>query len=245
MNSAPIKVLIADADASVRCCLRTSLAMHGYLVDEARTGEEAVQYAGQRKPDLVLLDMRIPGKGALAVCRRLRASVPQAGLVMIAGSDNEDEKVQALDDGADDYILKPLGARELIARLRAIARRRLTEAPEEPVLRAGDLELNTQYRTLRKGGVPVRLSPTEFDLLSHLMRHAGAPVEHGPLLRAIWGPEYGSELEYLRTYMKRLRQKIERDPVRPEYLITVPWLGYSFCMPAECGGAAAAAHQSS
>jgi two-component system KDP operon response regulator KdpE len=236
MTSVPIKVLIADADASRRRGLRASLMLHGYTVEEARTGEEAVQCADRRKPDLVLLDIDMAGPTA---CQRLRAIIPQAGLVMIAGSDREDDKVRALEGGADDYVLKPFSARELIARMRAIARRTLAEAPESGMLRAGELELNTHCRTLLKGGVPVRLSPIEFDLLSYLMRHADTPIEHARLLRAIWGPESGSELEYLRTYMKRLRQKIERNPVHPEYLITVPWLGYSFCTSAPDRTAAA------
>jgi two-component system KDP operon response regulator KdpE len=213
--------------------------MHGYVVDEARSGEEALQCAGQQKPDLVLLDMDIPGERGLTACQRLRTIIPQAGLVMIANSNREEDKVEALDAGADDYVLKPFSARELIARLRAIARRRLLDTHEQPLLKTGDLELNAQHHTFRKAGVAVRLSPTEFDLLSYLMRHADTPVEHGRLLRAVWGPEYGSELEYLRTYVKRLRQKIETDPLQPKYLITVPWHGYAFCTPAPRLAAAA------
>ena len=242
MSAEPIKVLIAGADASVRHDLRMSLTAHGYAVYEARTGEEAVLYAGRQKPGLVLLDVDLPLKGGLTACQRLRAILPQAGLVTISGSDREDDTIRALDAGADDCVVKPFGSRELVARLRAIARRSLGDGAEQPVLRAGEIELNADRRTVLKGGVPVRLSRIEFDLLRYLMGRAGKPVVHSCLLRAVCGPEYGSELEYLRTYMKRLRRKIERDPGRPEYLITVPWFGYSFSTPAATRQAAAAAH---
>lgn len=242
MHLSPVKVLVVDDDATLRRALRASLAAHGFAIAEARSGEEAIEHAGHWEPHLVLLDIEMPGMGGFIACSRLRAINPQVGLVIVTVRDREEDKIAALEAGADDYITKPFSVRELIARLRAIVRRLATETTEENVLRAGDLELDAHRHALRKAGSEVRLSPIEFDLLAYLMRHANTPIEHGRLLRAIWGPEYGSELEYLRTYIKRLRKKIEADAVHPEYLVTVPWLGYCFRTPAErCGSVVEAA----
>jgi len=166
---------------------------------------------------------------------------------MVTVCETEDNKIRALEAGADDYITKPFSLRELTARLRAIFRRLGASPAGGAVLQAGDLELDIDRRSLRKAGVELHLSPIEFSLLSYLMQHANVPVEHGKLLRAIWGPEYGYELEYLRTDIKRLRKKIEPDAAQPEYLLTVPWLGYRFsypsrpAVPAVAGGSAAGA----
>jgi two-component system KDP operon response regulator KdpE len=231
MTPKPVRVLIVDNDSAMRRALRSSLALHGYAVDEARSGEEAVAGAGQRPPDLVLLDVNMPGIGGIEACRRLRSIAPQAGVVMVTVRDSEEDKVQALEAGADDYVTKPFSLPELHARMRAITRRLTAQPASAALLRAGDLELDVDRSALRKGGAEVHLSPTEFALLAYLMRHTGVPIEHTRLLRAIWGPEYGCELEYLRTYVKRLRRKIERDALHPEYLLTVPWMGYRFCDP--------------
>jgi two-component system KDP operon response regulator KdpE len=231
MSSAPVKVLVVDNDAVIRRTLRGPLAAHGYAVEEARTGEEAIGGASRGQPDLVLLDIDMPGMGGIETCRRLRALLPHTGVVMITVCEREEEKIRALEAGADDYLTKPFSIRELLARLQAITRR-LGSAPEQVLLRIGDLELDTYHRTLRKAGTTIRLSPIEFDLLSYLMQHPNVPIEHAKLLRSVWGIEYGSELEYLRTYIKRLRQKIETDATHPEYLITVPWLGYCLNEPA-------------
>jgi two-component system, OmpR family, KDP operon response regulator KdpE len=232
MNSKPVRVLVVDNDGAMRRSLRASLAAHGYGVTEARSGEEALEEIGERPADLVLLDVEMPGIGGLEACRRIRGAAPQAGVVMVTVCDSEDDKIRALEAGADDYITKPFSTRELIARLRALSRRLGVGQPVAPaILKMGDLELDLERRILRRAGAEIHLSPTEFSLLSYLMRHANTPIEHGKLLRAIWGPEYGSELEYLRTYIKRLRKKIENDAINPEYLVTVPWLGYRFRDP--------------
>ena len=232
MNLKPVRVLVVDNDGAMRRGLRASLAAHGYGVAEARTGEEALEEIGERPADLVLLDIEMPGIGGLEACRRIREAAPQAGVVMLTVCDSEDDKIRALEAGADDYITKPFSTRELIARLRALSRRLgVGQLVAKAILKMGDLELDLDRRILTRGGAEVHLSPTEFSLLSYLMRHANTPIEHGKLLRAIWGPEYGSELEYLRTYIKRLRKKIENDAINPEYLLTVPWLGYRFRDP--------------
>ena len=234
MSSKPVKVLVVDNEAAMRRVLRSSLAAQGYVITEARNGEEALEEIGQRPVDLVLLDIEMPGIGGMETCRRLRVMAPRAGIVMVTICDAEEDKIRALEAGADDYLTKPFSFRELLARLGAIGRRLgVGQTAGTAVLRVGDLELDVDRRLLRRAGEEVHLSPTEFNLLSYLMQHANKPIEHGKLLRAIWGPEYGSELEYLRTYIKRLRKKIENDAINPEYLQTVPWLGYRFCDPSD------------
>jgi two-component system KDP operon response regulator KdpE len=241
MSLKPVRVLVVDNDAAMRRALRGSLAAQGYLITEARSGEEALEEMGQRPADLVLLDIEMPGIGGMETCRRLRAIAPKAGVVMVTICDSEEDKIRALEAGADDYVTKPFSVRELLARLRAVGRRLgVGQAAGTAVLKVGELELDVDRRILRRAGEEVHLSPTEFSLLSYLMQHANTAIEHGKLLRAIWGPEYGSELEYLRTYIKRLRKKIEHDAINPEYLLTVPWLGYRFCNPSEAGVSIAA-----
>jgi two-component system, OmpR family, KDP operon response regulator KdpE len=241
MSLKPVRVLVVDNDAAMRRALRGSLAAQGYLITEARSGEEALEEMGQRPADLVLLDIEMPGIGGMETCRRLRAVAPKAGVVMVTICDSEEDKIRALEAGADDYVTKPFSVRELLARLRAVSRRLgVGQAGGTAVLKVGELELDVDRRILRRAGEEVHLSPTEFSLLSYLMQHANTAIEHGKLLRAIWGPEYGSELEYLRTYIKRLRKKIEHDAINPEYLLTVPWLGYRFCNPSEAGVSIAA-----
>lgn len=232
MSSRLVKVLVVDDDPAMRNTLRGSLKARGYFITEARTGEQALEEMMERPADLVLLDVEMPGIGGMETCRRIRAAVPQAGIVIVTVRDSEEDRIRALEAGADDYVAKPFSFRELLARLRAIARRLdPTERQNPGVLRIGKLELDTERRTLRRSGDAIHLSPTEFALLSYLMQHANIPIEHGKLLRAIWGPEYGCELEYLRTYIKRLRRKIENDALNPEYLLTIPWHGYRFCDP--------------
>jgi two-component system, OmpR family, KDP operon response regulator KdpE len=182
----------------------------------------------------VLLDINMPGLGGLEACRRIRAVAPQTAIVMLTVRDTEDDIVLALESGADDYVSKPFHLRELNARLRALLRRTGAEgAPLSPVVQAGDVELDLERRTLRKGGRSIHLSPREFDLLAFLMQNKNIPLTHARILRTIWGPEYGSESEYLRSYIKALRRKIEDDLDRPQYIVTEPWRGYRFCDPSE------------
>ena len=182
--------------------------------------------------DLVLLDVNMPGIGGVEAGREIRAFTSNIGIVMVTVRDGESEMVRALEAGADDYIIKPIRLRELVARLRAVSRRlRRDDVSEPTLLQAGDLELHINRRELYRQGNIVHLTPTEFELLALLMRNQGTPVTHAKLLRAIWGPEYGTELDYLRSFVKTLRQKIEADTAIPKYIVTVPWVGYRFCNP--------------
>ena len=231
-----LKVVFADDDPAMRRSLCAALKAAGYAVEEARDGEQAVRMIRERPADLVLLDINMPGMGGIEACRRIRAALPSAGIVMITVRETEDDIIQALEAGADDYLTKPFRIRELMARLGAVIRRlRGPAEPETPILRAGKLELDVGHRSLRKGGDEVHLSPIEFDLLLYMMQHREVPLDHARLLRAIWGPEYGQEYEYLRTYVRMIRKKIEDHPARPEYILTEPWLGYRFHDPA-CPG---------
>jgi two-component system, OmpR family, KDP operon response regulator KdpE len=227
-------VLIVDDEPSLRKVLCTSLTAGGFTVEEARSGEEALGVAQHKSFDLVLLDVNMPGIGGVEACRRLRVLLPRAGIVMVTVRDLEDDKVQALEAGADDYVTKPFRLRELIARLRAVLRRtRALETTELPVIQAGSLALDLHRRILWRSGTQVHLSPKEFDLLAFMMQNQGAPLTHVRLLRSVWGPEYGNELEYLRSYVRMLRKKIETDPAKPGHILTEPWVGYRFRNPSD------------
>jgi len=234
MPSPHSSVLVVDDESSLRKALRTSLTASGFDVEEARSGEEALGSVQQHQFDLVLLDVSMPGMSGIDACRRIRGISPQAGIVMVTVRDQEDDKVRALEAGADDYVTKPFKLRELTARLRAVLRRtRMSDAVEPVVLRAGNLEMDLHERILRRNGEEIHLSPKEFDLLAFMMKNAGAPLTHVKLLRTVWGVEYGNELEYLRSYVRMLRKKIESDPSNPEYILTEPWLGYRFRDPSD------------
>jgi len=227
-------VLIVDDEFALRKTLCTSLTASGFAVEEARNGEEAVGAVRQRPFDLVLLDINMPGIGGIEACRRIRGVAPQAGIVMVTVRDAENDKVNALEAGADDYVTKPFRLRELVARLRAVLRRtQVHDQPEETVSTAGDLEIDLQRRVLRRRGQPIHLAPKEFELLAFMMQNQGVPLTHVKLLRSVWGVEYGNELEYLRSYVKMLRKKIEDDPSKPQYILTEPWVGYRFRNPSD------------
>ena len=246
MPANPLKVVVADDDPAMRRSLCAALKTAGYAVEEARDGEQAVRMVRERPRDLVLLDINMPGMGGIEACRRIRAAMPSVGIIMITVRETEDDVIQALEAGADDYLTKPFRIRELMARLGAVMRRlRGPAEPETPILRAGKLELDVGHRSLRKSGDEVHLSPIEFDLLLYMMQHREVPLDHSKLLRAIWGPEYGQEYEYLRTYVRLIRKKIEDNPARPEYILTEPWLGYRFHDPANPQQASVPAAESS
>jgi two-component system KDP operon response regulator KdpE len=232
--SEPFSVLVAHDEPALRKTIRASLAANGYTVEEVCTGGEAVSAVQLRPFDLVLLNVNTPGMSGVEACRKIRALAPRMGIVVVTVRDGgEGDMVLALDAGADDYVTKPFRSRELIARLRAILRRTRMDAGESGILRAGDLKMDLEQRSLSKAGEPIRLSPKEFDLLSFLMRSRDVPLTHVELLHGVWGKDYGHELEYLRTYVRMLRKKIEDDPARPEYIQTEPWVGYRFRDPSD------------
>ena len=232
MHTPLISLLVVDDEPALRRALRTSLGAIGYAIQEASSGEAALGTLQREPSELVLLDINMPGIGGIETCRRIRQLAPDTGIVMISVRGAEDDKVKALEAGADDYVTKPFRFRELLARLRAVRRRtRTLDESHATVLRAGNLELDIDNRMFWKAGKEVRLSQKEFAILAFLMRHREVPVPHARLLQAVWGPEYGGETEYLRTYMKSLRKKIEPDPAKPEYIVTEPWVGYRFRDP--------------
>ena len=229
----PFSVLVVDDEPSLRKTIRASLAASGYSVTEAGTGGEAVGVVRGRPFDLVLLDVNMPGMSGVEACRQIRALAPRTGIIMVTVRDAEEDKVRALEAGADDYVTKPFRFRELIARLGAVLRRTHMDSDESGTVQVGDLKMDIERRLLWKGDEEIRLSPKEFDLLSFLMKNQGIPLTHVKLLHAVWGSEYGSELEYLRTYVRMLRKKIEKDPARPDYILTEPWVGYRFGNPSD------------
>jgi len=222
-------VLIVDDDEAMRRALRTTLSNLGFRVVEAARGEEAVTLIRVTSFDAVLLDVDMPGMGGVEACRTIRRSSPNIPILMLTVMDSEDDKVLALDSGADDYITKPFQLRETIARLRSAVRRRNLVGPDHDTpIRFGEIEIDpNKYRVTRQGK-KVHLTPKEFELLHYLMLHAGEPIPHKRLLNAVWGPQYGGELEYLRTFIRSLRKKIEDDPSNPKYLLTDAYFGYRF-----------------
>jgi two-component system KDP operon response regulator KdpE len=223
------KVLIVDDESAIRRALHNTLHGMGFDVDDAASGEAALDLVREAEYDVVLLDINMPGIGGIRACREIRKSLPRLAILMLTVRDREEDKVTALDAGADDYITKPFNIRELAARIRSAVRRsRVSKVDPDAVMRIGNIELDPARRLVRKSGEPVHLTPKEFDLLRYLMAHAGLPITHLRLLHAVWGPEYGGELEYLRTFVRQLRKKLEDDPAEPAYLLTDSHIGYRF-----------------
>ena len=222
-------ILIVDDDSATRRALRVTLSGMGFTVVEAARGEEALSLVRVTWFDAVLLDVDMPGMGGVEACRSIRHAIARLPILMLTVMDSEDDKVLALDAGADDYITKPFQLRELTARLRSAVRRRNTQDDNRGTsIRHGHLELDpVKYRVMKRGRA-IHLTPKEFEMLHYLMMHAGEPIPHARLLKSVWGPEYGNELEYLRTLVRQLRKKIEDDPKEPAYLLTEAYVGYRF-----------------
>jgi two-component system KDP operon response regulator KdpE len=225
------RILVVDDEPQIRRVLRTTLTAQSYEVHDARTGEEALEAVRQSRFDLILLDMNMPGMGGLETCRELRAG-SEVAIIVLTVHDSEQVTVAALDAGADDYVTKPFSTTELLARIRA-ALRRLPTAPEggPETVRLVNAEINLTTRRVISKGQATRLTPKEFDLLHYLISHPNVPIPHGKLLQAVWGPDYGDQVEYLRVFINQLRKKIEPDPANPRYLLTEPWVGYRFALP--------------
>ena len=222
------RILVVDDDPQIRRVMKATLVGHSYEVMEARTGEEALEKLPQEMPNLVLLDMNMPGMGGLETCRAICAG-SDVPVIILSVRNTEKDKVAALDAGADDYVTKPFGIEELLARIRAALRRSpLAQEGGPRGFSAPDLEIDFETRRVRANGKDVRLTPKEFELLRHLVANAGKPVTHRELLQSVWGPDYGDEPEYLRVFVNQLRKKIEVNPAKPKYILTEPWVGYRF-----------------
>jgi len=222
-------ILLVDDHPQIRRVLRTALIAKGYEVDDACNGEEAFEKLREAKYDVVLLDINMPGMPGTEVCRAIR-STSDVGIIMLTVRSSEMDKVMALDLGANDYVTKPFSTPELFARIRAVQRRNGVEKGDL-LLTLGGVEADFQSRRVTVCGERVHLTPKEFEFLQYLANRPNKIVPHRELLRAIWGPDYGDELEVLRTLVKQLRKKIEQQPANPQYLLTHPWVGYQLRVP--------------
>jgi two-component system KDP operon response regulator KdpE len=225
-----VTILVVDDEPAVRRTLRANLLARGYDVMAVETGEEALVHFDQHPSDLVVLDLMLPGLSGLEVCEALRAqsSVP---ILVLSARGEEATKVKALDLGADDYLTKPFGIDELLARVRALLRRLGSAAGGDTIVKVGDLTLDPAGHEIRRDEAKLNLTPREYDVLSYLIRNTGKVVTHRVLLQHVWGPEYGSETQYLRVFINRLRHKLEDDPAHPHYILTEPGVGYRMIVP--------------
>lgn len=230
MDKSPLKqnILVVDDEAQITRVLKTTLSSHGYGVRAAGDGEEALLEFNNWSPDLIITDLRMPNMDGLALCRRVRES-SRIPIIVLSVKGEEAIKVQALDAGADDYVTKPFGVNELLARVRSILRRAMVpETPANTLIEIGDFRIDVPGRRVEFQKGEVRLTPKEFDLLLYLARHPGKVVTHRALLAAVWGPNSVEQPEYLRVFVGHLRKKLEPDENIPRYIITEPWVGYRF-----------------
>jgi two-component system KDP operon response regulator KdpE len=225
MSEQPIRILIVDDEPQIRRLLRVSLTAQGYRVIEAARASEAVTMTATERPDIIILDLGLPDQDGFEVIQQVREWT-ETPIVVLSVREQEGEKVKALNLGADDYVTKPFGMAELLARIRTALRHRLHTEVEEPIFRCGDLLVDLSRRRVSVSGHDVKLTPTEYDVLHTLVAHAGKVLTHQQLLRAVWGPGVTDETHYLRVYIGQLRQKIEPDPAQPRYIITVSGVGY-------------------
>lgn len=221
------RILIVDDEQEITFVLRSGLTKHGYEVRVAGDGEAALDLFHAWTPDLVITDLAMPNMNGLTLCQRLRqtSAVP---IIVLSVKGDETTKVEALDSGADDYVTKPFGMSELLARVRATLRRSPEPAPDETFIEDGDFSLDLSTRAVHVGKKEVRLSPKEFDLLLFFLRNSGKVLTHRTLLAKIWGGDYTEQTEYLRVFVRHLRKKVEPDPAKPRYILTEPWVGYRF-----------------
>ena len=223
MTGEPV-VLVVDDEIQIRRLLRVSLDANGYRVHEAVTGQDGLVQATMLKPDVIVLDLGLPDMDGLDVLRRLR-EWSHTPVIVLSVRDADLDKIALLDAGADDYLTKPFSIGELLARMRAAQRHNLP-APDEPIFHSGPFEVDLSNRTVTLNGEVVKLSVTEYGLLRTFIQHAGKVLTHRQLLREVWGPQYETEIQYLRVYMTMLRRKLEADPANPRLLVTEPGVGY-------------------
>jgi len=222
-------ILVVDDEPQIRRVLRATLSSNGYEVLEAKDGPEAIDMVIRERPDLVLLDVNMPGMSGLEACSKIRLSY-QGPIIMVTVRNTERDKVVALDAGADDYVVKPFAIGELLARIRAALRRFTSEEPL-PKVETPELSIDLERRIVDVRGQRVHLTPKEFDVLRTLVVQQGKPLTHKRVLQTVWGPDYGEATENLRVVINQLRKKLEKDPAHPRYILTEPWLGYRFQSP--------------
>ncbi len=229
MSNPPLRILVVDDEPAIRRFLRTSLGAQGYLVTEAEDGTTALEALRRSTVDVLVLDLGLPDIDGFDIIRRLREQGSALPIIVLSSRADETGKVQALDLGADDYVTKPFGVDELLARLRAALRHRLQQQGERPIFRSGDLSVDLVRRIVTAGGNEVRLSPREYEVLRLLVAHAGKVLTHKFILREVWGGD--TDVQYLRIYIRALRQKVEADPERPQHIVTETGVGYRLRAP--------------
>ena len=229
MSAAPRRVLVIDDEPPIRKLLRVGLSAHGYQIMEASSGKMALEFLGGQTPDLIVLDLGLPDMQGHELLRTIRARNDSVPIVVLSSRDDEAGKVQALDSGADDYVTKPFGMDELLARMRAALRHQLQTHGERPIFRLGDLSVDLVRRIVKVGDKEIKLSPKEYELLRMLVQHAGKVLTHKFLLSQLWDDL--TDAQYLRVYVRQLRQKIEADPERPRYILTETGIGYRLRAP--------------
>lgn len=224
-----VTILVVDDEPQIRRVLQSTLSSNGYAVIEAKNGQEAIEMAIRERPDLILLDVNMPGMTGIEACSKIRLSF--AGpIIMVTVRNSEHDKIVALDSGADDYVVKPFAMGELLARIRATLRRFTSEEPL-PKIETPELSIDLETRIVDVRGRGVHLTPKEFDVLRILVIQQGKPLTHKRILQTVWGPDHYEETENLRVVINQLRKKIEKDPAHPRYILTEPWLGYRFQLP--------------
>ncbi len=223
------RILVVDDEPQIRRSLQVSLENRGYAVEAVATGEQAISAFHNRHPDVIILDLIMPGLGGVDVVQRIREAslVP---IIVLSAVGEEPRKVEALEMGADDYITKPFGMEELLARIRSLLRRAAGARQSEPTFVAGDLRVNFDRREVTLNNEPVKLTPTEYELLKYMIEHAGKVLTHRMLLQQVWGQAYVEQAQYLRVFVGQLRKKLETNPTRPRYILTDPGVGYRFCI---------------
>jgi two-component system KDP operon response regulator KdpE len=221
------RILVVDDQPQMRRFMRSTLTSAGYEIEVAKTAEETLEKVREFRPDLVLLDINMPGMGGLAACREIRADTNTA-VIMLTVRNSEADKVEALDAGADDFVTKPFSTPELLARIRATLRRLPVSSSSPVKISVGQLVIDFDARTVTHASVTAHLTPKELDLLRYLTQHANKAVTHRELLQAVWGPDYGDQVDYLRAFIRSLRKKVELNAEHPEYITTEPWVGYRF-----------------
>jgi two-component system KDP operon response regulator KdpE len=228
-GAGPLRILVVDDEPAILRFLRAGLGSQGYVLLEAETGQKALDAVRNKRPDIVVLDLGLPDIDGLQVIKHTRDAGSAVPIIVLSSRNDEAAKVQALDFGADDYVTKPFGIEELLARIRAAQRHRLQQQGEKPIFRTGDLTVDLVRRIVTVRGKEVRFSPREYDLLRLLVAHAGKVLTHNMILREVWDPQ--TDVQYLRMYIRALRQKIEADTEKPEYIVTETGVGYRLKAP--------------